>query len=208
MIRSRTRFDRERWLVTLLLASLGLWLVFALLPPAVPTDTAQERPNAVDPATESAGVHRPPPIEAISSYDAISARPLFVPDRKPYVAPAPNAVPAAIAPVTLPPPTDLRLSAIVNAGGKQIALIQRGGGSSTERVAVGGEISGWSVVAIEKGSVTLDRSGTRHTLTLTAARSPSGAPGGVAPGRVPGGIPGVAPGGMPSGPPRAVPGGT
>lgn len=157
-----------------ILALLGVVLLLRLTLALLPGTNTR-----LDPAGESARAEpidsfTPLSIEPLSAYAVISDRPLFSPERRPLV--APTVAPAPVAPVMpqVAAPTDLRLSAIVTTGGKQIALIQRGGGSSTERVAIGATLSGWQVIAIERDSVTLEQAGARHTLSLA---TPGAAPG-------------------------------
>lgn len=173
MMRRALQVDPWIAILAVLTASLVLRLVLALLAPAaVPEQTTagQSDPNDAIAAISEL------PLEPIAAYDAVSQRPLFAPDRRPFVAP-PVAI-ASIAPAapTTPPPTDLRLSAIVTVGGKQIALIQRGGASNTERVAIGTSIAGWQVIAIDAESVTLEQGGAHHTLHLATSGPPTGLP--------------------------------
>lgn len=85
---------------------------------------------------------------------AILARPLFRPDRRP---PSVKAAPSIAA--TLP-----RLSGILIGRGFRLALFAVGSGK-TRIVAQGGRIAGYRIVAIDPASVVLDGAGGRRVLT-------------------------------------------
>ncbi|TSE34068.1 hypothetical protein LCC91_10380 [Tepidimonas taiwanensis] len=97
---------------------------------------------------------------------AMLERPLFVPNRRP---PPPPPPPEAAA-----PPDPLQGAVLVGtmAGERPIAIVRLGDG--TRRLAVGADVGGWTLNAVEPTQATFARGDETRTLALTAA--PLGAP--------------------------------
>lgn len=116
-------------------ASLSWGLSYEPAPAAPPTPPA--RPAA---ETRSAAVPA-----AVVDASVLRERPLFTPGRRPPEAPA-----AAVTTVVGDPPT---VQGVAIAGTAAFALVKAG--DRVRRVALGGAVDGWTVVAIERRRVTL-----------------------------------------------------
>jgi hypothetical protein len=110
----------------------------------VPRPLAQEEAAAPQ-------VHYSPP--ALASFDAILARPLFLPDRRPLEPPAPAAAPAA------PPPAPLRarLEGVVQMGETRVAVVRDLRTNEGLRLSKGKEFDGWTVERVEPERAVLIR---------------------------------------------------
>ena len=97
--------------------------------------------------------------------DATRSRPLFAPTRRP-----PPAVPESTADIAPSAPNDPRpnveVRGIIVGDNRRIAIIQRPAGAQTMRVAVGGEVDGWTVTDIRRRGIVLQRDSRTITLVM------------------------------------------
>ena len=117
---------------------------------AADADKAAPQAEPVAPDHPPADRRLPP----LAEYGAILERPLFLPDRRPYIAPEPVvATPAAAARTT----SAIRflLSAVIITPDKRIALIQPEQNGKPRRLARGDEHDGWRLIAIEPRRISL-----------------------------------------------------
>lgn len=114
--------------------------------------------------------------------EAVLARPLFSPDRRPA---ARGAVATGAAPARLP-----RLSGILLDGARRSVIFAAGDGGRPVVVAEGGELNGFRVQSIEAGQVTIVGPDGPHVVRPSFDPRPAG---GATPGLPvsPGGIPGL-----------------
>lgn len=107
------------------------------------------------------------PSMNLSDYDAVTARPLFLATRRPYVALAPaNTSKAYHQPE---PQVTLELVGITIAEGKGLALVRSGKSTEIEKLSIGETIAGWRVKAIDPNSVFLSKEGLTRTLSLSVS---------------------------------------
>lgn len=104
----------------------------------------------------------PPPPNLVT---VISERPLFVPSRRPYVAPPP-VEPAAGPAQAAAEPLTAELVGVMLTGARRAALVQRKGSSSPERLSVGQSIDGWLVEQVEPRRAVLRRGAEERVLEL------------------------------------------
>lgn len=112
-----------------------------------------------------------PALPPSDSFAAIDERPLFNPARKP-VQPAPDAAAAAAAPP--PPPSNVSLIGIIIDGERRIAMLRTPASPLAISVAVGQDVGGWQVSAIEPGRVVLHSGTSDFVLDLNARRPSDG----------------------------------
>ena len=120
-----------------------------------------------------------PPLRPVAEaspdrWAAILERPLFHPDRRPWVEsvpePAVAVAPVAVAPdpaqsQVAEPPNGILLGTVIN-GSRNSALVR---GTSSPHPAIlrrGDSVDGWTVQAIERGRMVLERDGLRFELAL------------------------------------------
>jgi hypothetical protein len=123
-------------------------------------------------------VKTPPPVKlaapaALTSFDAIAARSLFNPDRKPDPLPPP---PEAAKPtVTLGDLTQYRVIGTVRDDRKQLGLVQKSGGSLLT-LKPGDTFEGWKVEKIDARGITISGGERTEVLAIpkatNAAKSP------------------------------------
>lgn len=103
-------------------------------------------------ATVSPALSSPPPVvESVTAEDAMKTvltRPLFAPDRRPDA--------SAAQPDSLP-----MLTGIVHYEGREGALFQGAGIPAGRLVRSGEVVAGWTVIAVTRETVTLERDGQR-----------------------------------------------
>jgi len=109
-----------------------------------------------------------PPIEA---FDAINARPLFKPDRRPVDLPPP-----AQGAADAPPPTVSLIGVIID-GSRRLALLRVPQSPMAVSASVGDDVQGWHVAAVYADHVTLRLNTAEITIALNANR-PSDTPSG------------------------------
>ena len=162
----------------------GLCIVAAIAAVWLLGSTRWQAPPAI--AADPSLLDSPPAIQTLGGgYDvqAVLARPLLLADRRPMAA-DPDAE------AETPPSLDdllasARVLGLLGSGDDQLIIVQAGG--TTQRVALGGLLGGWRLVAVESASVTFeDDSGTRRVLeirrqasALPAARANAPAAGAV-----------------------------
>lgn len=165
-----------RWILPLAgTVSLGLLAAFAtgkLLSEldAPRAEAASVLETAADPPGEDRAARGAPGRTQRPSvyYEAIAARPLFAPTRRPPAAVAPalevvnEAVPAA--PIVAPP--TLTLIGVMRGTARPSALIATDGGDP-EWIAEGALVEGWTLMAVEASGVTLTRDAETYELELT-----------------------------------------
>lgn len=136
----------------------------------------------------------------VAAFSEMRARPLFRPDRRPYVPPAiapppqpelapeppPSETPANMETVEAPPPPapwpdGLRLVGIVADGSSARRALLRVGGGDVRALEEGGEIAGWRVSRIEPAAATFESAGMRKSLDLFAREAATAAPAGHTP---------------------------
>jgi hypothetical protein len=127
----------------------------AYLPNSIAARRAAPLPAAAAPAD-----HRPGGVVARreGGDDAITARPLFQIDRRPYVPDVPQPGDEESKAAESPRLGTLSLSAIVITAEERMALIRSDAGK-IERIAEGDEIDGWTLTAISPEGVSLEHSG-------------------------------------------------
>ena len=169
MTRRRSRL-RPPW--TLLACALVLavvlgveWRNFGAEAPTVPQALTHSAP--ADGTGAQLASFAPPPSER---YDDVTARPLFVPERRPQL----QAEPAKPA----PPPPALKLQGVVLSPERRSAIIEHGNPPKFDSVTEGMTIEGWRVESISRDRVSL-REGT------TTVDVPIGTPGQRPPVRAP-----------------------
>ncbi len=91
-----------------------------------------------------------PDYPALTRFAAVTDRPLFVADRRAFVAPV-------SAPEPVQTGDDWSVSAIVITGTQRLALIRKKGDNKTYKVAEGDAVGGWKVAAVERGKISLRR---------------------------------------------------
>ena len=102
-------------------------------------------------------------------FDAMLLRPLFSPNRRPP--PPPMTAPALAAPVAPPvslPPPSIALSGVISGGGIGVALIRRPQDAVPIRVALGGQVDGWTVAEIRPRAIVLRRDDRSVVISLPA----------------------------------------
>ena len=115
-----------------------------------------------------------------SAYAVVAERPIFQPDRRPYVAavvappPAPTQSP--------PPPPAIRAYTVVGvvvSANRRLAWLKAPSATSPARVSEGDVVQGWRVKQISADRVTFEAGTAEHVLELKrrAAGSPATAPG-------------------------------
>lgn len=98
---------------------------------------------------------------------AMLDRPLFSPSRRPPPPPpAPLEAPAMPNPASSRP--DLTLSGVIAGGGGGVALVRRPQDGAPTRLALGGEVDGWTLAVIRPRAIVLRRDGRDVTVELPA----------------------------------------
>jgi hypothetical protein len=92
-----------------------------------------------------------PPV--LASFDAILARPLFIPDRRPVEVPESAPVPASTPTV----PLRARLEGVVSIGATSFALIRDLSRNEAVRLSQGMELNGWTLERVESARAVLSR---------------------------------------------------
>jgi Tfp pilus assembly protein PilP len=170
-----------RWLTLLLLALGGvqLWLSRPFWePPAglpsvefTPSDDSQTASKPLDAQTET---------QAATS-SVLFERPLFEPNRRPFVPSSqpvtdepsqPVEEPQPEQPPTYADPSQLRLMGVLMTGNEQVALIATPEKPEGSWTVQGGDVSGWKVQEIAPNSVTLQVDGQTHVLQHYQQGSP------------------------------------
>lgn len=153
--------------ITGLLAGLGLvlsWLVFELYreSPDPAIGEAGGPAAAVEPLPPEPSFSMPPIEEFAESVE----RPIFLATRRPRAGPAPEEAP--------PAPTTLRfvLEGVVITSAKRWALLRPEGGGDIIRLAEGGQVGGWQVIAIHPDKISLRRDEVETVLELIFKLAP------------------------------------
>lgn len=148
---SSIRFERDdpAFLPLCAAAVLLLLLVAQMLIPDAPLTAANARLPKVA-RTEL------PTVQV--DYPALTAAPIFAPDRKPDKSDTATAS------------RELVLVGVGTAGNKSVASIRDADGV-TQRVVSGGTIQGWQLVSTEKDQVTLEKNGLQRTIPLTPGQA-------------------------------------
>jgi hypothetical protein len=97
-----------------------------------------------------------------SIYNAIAARPLFAPSRRP--------VPAAASPALAtagPPPINFTVAGVVDGAGQQLAIILPQDGSPAVIAHQGSVLGGWTITRIANSAITLQAGGFFQTLKVS-----------------------------------------
>lgn len=141
---------------SLLLAGLLAWTIHTGLDEA--SSATPPAPNAATPAPAPDQSFTLPPLD---SFRATVARPLFVPDRRPAAARAPEAS-----------VTDLTLMGVVGERGTARAVLRAANGR-TLTLAEGESALGWRVVRIANDRVTVENAGIARELRLSGRRTPT-----------------------------------
>jgi len=148
-------------------ACLGLglawaWIVLNPAEPIVPVQSPAHPPTL--PALTDVLQFTMAPMPAFSE---ISARPIFIPTRRPIPPPAAPSVAVTPAPPPLPPPApppqiNVTLVGIMIGDAGRFALVRAAGSQTVTTLAQGEEISGWRVFLILPDRIVL-RVGTTET---------------------------------------------
>ena len=164
-------FTRLQLLIGAVCVALLCILIYEwLLPPAqASVPLVASRTHIALAPLPLAGPAAPP-----DAFDAINARPLFKPDRKPV----PTAAETAAAPA--PPPTVSLIGVIID-GQRQLAVLRVPESPLAVSASVGDQVQGWRVTAIYPDRVVLRLNTTEITVGLNVNR-----PGDAGQGPVPG----------------------
>jgi len=155
-----------RWIL------IGVCVVLALLVANAWNATA-ERPN-IRPASaqteeteDSVAVadSRTLPETAMSDYQEVGERPLFVQGRRPPPDEIETA-PKVEEKIASDPPAHLELKAVLMAGNSRTALVMNKQDESVERYAVGQEVEGWKLTRIDAESVQFTQGKVKHEIPL------------------------------------------
>ncbi len=153
--------------ITGLLAGLGLvlsWLVFELYreSPDPAIDEAGGPAAAVEPLPPEPSFSMPP----IEDFAESLERPIFLATRRPRAGPGPEEAP--------PAPTALSfvLEGVVITSAKRWALLRPAGGGDIIRLAEGGQVGGWQVIAIHPDKISLRRDEVETVLELIFKLAP------------------------------------
>ncbi len=138
--------------------------------------------SAVAAANASADAAVPPPTapearerKSREAYAEMLRRPLFNATRRPVVAEADAQEEAATTALHGPLTGQHELVGVVIIDDREFALIRDPATRQTERVTVGGEISGWNVTSLTPDSATLEQRGETRTIKLERKSSPQDA---------------------------------
>ena len=120
-------------------------------------------------------------LPPLGEYAAMVERPLFAPNRAPNPGAnvAPVAGPAQKAGASTDP-AEMILTAVMIAKGQRVAILESARGKSLHKVAVGENVNGWTLMAIEPESVSLKKGNEVKMLELRIQGSP---PPGKRPGQ-------------------------
>ncbi len=152
-----------------LLAGLGLvlgWLVFELYrespDPAIDEGGAGGPAAAVEPLPPEPSFSMPP----IEDFAETVERPIFSSTRRARAGPAPE--------VAAPEPSGLSfvLEGVVITSAKRWALLRPEGGGDIIRLAEGGQVGGWRVIAIHPDKISLRRDEVETVLELIFKLAP------------------------------------
>ncbi len=164
-----TRALGKSRLIPGLLAGLGLalgWLVFQLYrespDPAIDEGGAGGPAAVVEPLPPEPSFSMPP----IEDFAETVERPIFSSTRRAWAEPAPQ--------VAAPAPTSLSfvLEGVVIDSGERWALLRPEGGGEIIRLAEGGLLGGWEVIAIHPDKVSLRRDEVETVLKLIFKLAP------------------------------------
>jgi hypothetical protein len=100
------------------------------------------------------------PVGPLSDYLSISERPLFTPDRRPFV------MIAEAAPAPVGPRVEFQLTAVIIASEARIALLRSNVTPTVQRVALNQTIDGWTLAQVTSDSVVLRQSEAAVTVPL------------------------------------------
>lgn len=116
------------------------------------------------------------PVPEVETFDVVSQRPLFNPERVPDPVPVvPAAGPGAAAPSALGDLSEYRLVGIAGDSQTQRALIRKAGGPATT-YKPGDMLDGWTIEQISAAGVAISGGGRKETLTIPKAKSASTPP--------------------------------
>jgi hypothetical protein len=173
--------DSEKKSRNLQLSLTGLCVVFVLI---IVIEMNQEYELSIDrrSAKQVIEINRVATIasenvatKSLDDYEQIIVRPLFMQDRRPYV--AEDAV-VASRPGRQRKQTaktakdDYKLSAVVITDDKRIALLQSGRNDKLQKLNQGDEIDGWILTDIQRAQVSLEKGGEIKLLELAVKNSP------------------------------------
>lgn len=135
-------------------------------------DAALAEQEEADAVPDTAAADNPA-VRAETEYDIIVERPLFMPDRKPYVAPKPVVAPR---PETARKPivSEMRfsLSAVVMSRDKSLALIRSGQNGKLHKLYQGDKYQGWQLIGIRPDHISLRQGDEIRHLELPGGREP------------------------------------
>lgn len=139
--------------------------LYALLAPAsaYPVPAVRLPPLSAPPPPPTAFAAPPP-----NAFAAIGDRPLFDAERKKYV-PPPKPDEAKQAP---PPPPNLSLVGVIIDSDKRLAMVKASDGMLASSIAVGANIGGWQVAAIEPDRIVLTAGTAQDEIRLDANKAP------------------------------------
>jgi general secretion pathway protein N len=116
------------------------------------------------------------PVPEVETFDVVSQRPLFNPERVPDPVPAaPAAGPGAAAPSALGDLSEYRLVGIAGDNQTQRALIRKSGGPAAT-YKPGDILDGWTIERIGADGVSISGGGRKETLTIPRAKNASAPP--------------------------------
>ncbi len=131
---------------------LGLWLLLS-------DDIHEVEPQVIDAEPQStARLPTDPAAPDLAQYADILQRPLFSPQRRPFVAPEPTPQPVA--------PPRVRLSAVSISNSVRVAVIQELDTNRTQYVREGDELGQWVVEKVDPNRVILRSNNQTITIPL------------------------------------------
>lgn len=153
----------------------------ALVGPVPPEEGTPAEGGAASTASnaEAPSTFKPP---SLASLDAIFARPLFRPGRRPAAAepdpepePEPEVEPEEADPAEEEPETEppLTLRGVVLAGGGGFALAEHDDGGPAIRISAGESVDGWRLVSLAVSAATFEKAGRTVILRLETAGAAS-----------------------------------
>jgi hypothetical protein len=116
---------------------------------------AEQMPAAIEQTTDNAV-----PVGPLSDYLAVSERPLFTHDRRPFVF-AVEAVPAPVG-----PRVEFELTAVIITSDTRLALLRSNLTPTVRRVALNEAIDGWTLAAVSADSVLMRQGEAAITVPL------------------------------------------
>ncbi len=149
------RFQRVLLALCVVLSAYTIYELFRPQQASEFAQTTEQDTQTIAALLQQAGVDIPP----IETFVEIIERPLFMQDRRPYVAPAPVVIrePEPQAPAAPDITEQISLRATIIIGEKRIALIQELANGSQLRLNQGEAYNGWTLTGVETGEISMKK---------------------------------------------------